>query len=260
MSNSADLFLTSLFLVLFPALIILVGTVLYSYFVNQRLKRAISRLYKMNFNSLELERKRIASDLHDQLGYKILIINKSLEQLSENLQLQNNHEINTAKSQIRLFQYDVNRVLESIHPRDLVEGKWRDSILQLAANLSILPTQIHVYFQTTENPPDEFLHHVYRIIQEKLTNIIVHSNPQRIQLTVHAEKGNIIFTLVYKSKWLSSLKVGIKQSIRFGRGLSIIQDRLSIIGASNPIMNQRNHVIDTIILPVKSSRKSLEKK
>ncbi|MEY4572528.1 MAG: Histidine kinase, partial [Bacteroidota bacterium] len=73
----------------------------------------------MNFNSLETERKRISNDLHDHMGYKILIINKSLENLKSNSLLKNNTEIERIESQVRLFQYDIRKVLESIHPRDL---------------------------------------------------------------------------------------------------------------------------------------------
>ena len=99
----------------------------------------------MNFNSLETERKRISSDLHDQMGYKILIINKSLQNLKSNPILKNNAEIERIESQIRLFQYDIGKVLESIHPRELSNGKWHEGIFNLASELSIVDTKIYVH-------------------------------------------------------------------------------------------------------------------
>jgi signal transduction histidine kinase len=62
----------------------------------------------MNFKSLETERKRIANDLHDQIGYKMTIINKSIDTMAQKLNIQSNEEIEIA---IHSIMYQFLRIL-----------------------------------------------------------------------------------------------------------------------------------------------------
>jgi len=250
MSNSVDSFLFSIFIVLIPSIALLIGTIIFSNIVIKRYSKTISRLYKMNFNSLETERKRIANDLHDQFSYKMSIINKSIEQLTSNLNLQNNEDILIVKGQIRLFHNDIAQIIEAIHPRDLMDGKWRNSLVQLAEELSIGNTKIHLQFHTHENPKEEHLHNLYRIIQEKLSNIITHTHSNRIQIDIHSENSNIHVCIVYKSDITLIQKVTLKLGSKRGRGLIILNDRLKIIKATNSIAVSEGNIIDTITIPL----------
>lgn len=250
MQNTGDSFLLSLFVALIPALTILVGVFIYSRTIILRYSKVVERLYKMNFNSLETERKRISSDLHDHMGYKILIINKSLENLKSNHLLKNNLEIERIESQIRLFQYDIHKVLESIHPRELSNGKWHEGIFNLASELSIGDTKIYVLSHTTICPKEEHLLQSYRIIQEKLANIIQHTNPKKIHLDITHEKDLLVVTIIYASK---SKLINYTYPRLFayrGRGLSIINDRLKIIGGGNEIKYTDGYTIDSIFIPL----------
>lgn len=130
MSNSGDSFILSLFFLIIPTITILVGVFIYSRIVIFRYSKVVKRLYKMNFNSLETERKRISNDLHDQLGYKILIINKSIENLISNPLLADNEEIIRIQSNIRLFQLDIRKILESIHPQWKVVWEHREPCIR----------------------------------------------------------------------------------------------------------------------------------
>lgn len=247
MLNSADSFLVSLLIIFFPSFALLIGTSLYSYVIIRRYSNTISRLYKMNFNSLEAERKRIANDLHDQLGYKMMVINKSMDSLSSRLNLKEVREFELTRSQLKIFHNDVKRILEAIHPRDLINGNWRRSITQLAQDLENENLKISVNFETTKNPKDEHLHHVYRIIQEKITNIISHTITKNIQITVFENNNKLEISIVYTSNNYFFNKTKFNLGISKGRGLNIINDRLKIIGASNEIKYMDGNVIDLVI-------------
>lgn len=250
MSNSGDSFILSLLFILIPALTILAGVFIYSKLVLARYSNVIKRLYKMNFNSLETERKRISSDLHDQMGYKILIINKSLQNLKSNPILKNNAEIERIESQIRLFQFDIGKVLESIHPRELSNGKWHEGIFNLASELSIGDTKIYVQSHTTINPKEEHLLQSYRIVQEKIANIVQHTNPKKIHLDITHESNLLVVTFVYKSKPKFTDYTYSRLFAHRGRGLNIIKDRLKIIGGSNEIKYTDGYTIDSIFIPL----------
>jgi signal transduction histidine kinase len=250
MQNLGDSFLLSLFFILVPSLIILIGVFIYAKIIISRYSKVVKRLYKMNFNSLETERKRISNDLHDQLGYKILIINKSIENLKSNPLLAANEEILRIQSTIRLFHLDIRKILESIHPRDLINGKWHESILNLASDLSIGNTKIHVTIHTTQFPKDEHLHQSYRIVQEKLANIITHVCPKSVQIDISTEGNCLVIEFVFAAK-ISITNYANSKLLKFrGRGLSIISDRLKIIGARNEIKNIGGYTIDSIFIPL----------
>ena len=250
MSNSGDSFILSLFFLIIPTITILVGVFIYSRIVIFRYSKVVKRLYKMNFNSLETERKRISNDLHDQLGYKILIINKSIENLKSNPLLADNEEIIRIQSNIRLLQLDIRKILESIHPRDLLNGKWHESIENLASDLSIGNTKIHVTIHTTQSPKDEHLHQSYRIVQEKLANIITHISPKSVQIDISTEGNRLVIEFVYTAKTTFANYVNSTLRSFRGRGLSIINDRLKIIGGTNDIKNTDGYTIDSIFIPL----------
>lgn len=250
MSNSGDSFILSLFFLIIPMITILVGIFIYSRIVIFRYSKVVKRLYKMNFNGLETERKRISNDLHDQLGYKILIINKSIENLKSNPLLADNEEIIRIQSNIRLFQLDIRKILESIHPRDLMNGKWHESIENLASDLSIGNTKIHVTIHTTQSPKDEHLHQSYRIVQEKLANIITHISPKSVQIDISTEGNRLVIEFVYTAKTTFANYVNSTLRSFRGRGLSIINDRLKIIGGTNDIKNTDGYTIDSIFIPL----------
>ena len=233
-----------------PTITILVGVFIYSRIVIFRYSKVVKRLYKMNFNSLETERKRISNDLHDQLGYKILIINKSIENLKSNPLLADNEEIIRIQSNIRLLQLDIRKILESIHPRDLMNGKWHESIENLASDLSIGNTKIHVTIHTTQSPKDEHLHQSYRIVQEKLANIITHISPKSVQIDISTEGNRLVIEFVYTAKTTFANYVNSTLRSFRGRGLSIINDRLKIIGGTNDIKNTDGYTIDSIFIPL----------
>lgn len=250
MSNSGDFLLASILSVLIPSLILLFGTIIYSRIIIARYSRVVSRLYQMNFNSLELERKRISNDLHDQFGYKIIVINQSIEKLCNDLQIHRNQDILRIQSQINLFHNDIKRILEFIHPRDLMEGKWHDAIISLAEDLSIGNTNIIVSCNTKLCPKMDHLHHSYRIIQEKLANILAHSNTHRVQIDISDDSNHIIITMMYKNQSNFIQNLHSKLLSFKGRGLSIINDRLKIIGGSNVISRTGEFTVDTISIPL----------
>ena len=110
--------------------------------------------------------------------------------------------------------------------------------------------KIHLQFHTQENPKEEHLHNLYRIIQEKLSNIITHTHSNRIQIDIHSENSNIHVCIVYKSDITLIQKVTLKLGSKRGRGLPILNDRLKIINATNSIAVSDGNIIDTISIPL----------
>ena len=216
-----------------------------------RYSRTLARLYKMNFSGSENERKRIASDLHDQLGYKIMVINKSIEQLENKYQFFNDSEFQFLKNQLKLLQSDIRKVIDSIHPHDLKSRQWKEVFEHLIQTLNDAQSTVSISFKfnTQLEPKEEHLIHVYRIVQEKLSNIMNHTNSSNISIIVKSKEKNIVILIIYLRK-LNFFEEARKFNVfKKGRGLENIQDRLNIIGAKNSIFQKEEFIYDEIVIP-----------
>ena len=238
--------LYSLFVVMAPAAIILIGVTLYSNYLFWRYRRTIARLYKMNFNSLETERKRIANDLHDQLGAKLMVMQKSLEHLEDRVGEEESAEVNKVQSELRVFHKEIRLVLEAIHPRDLMEGNWRKALERLATELCVEGTSVSVEFHTDKDPKPEHRYQLYRVVQEKLSNIFSHSDTNRVQIQINEDDQRLYISLVYRKNKTMLAWLGGKLPLIKGRGSLIINDRLDSIKAKKELKQVNGFIMDTI--------------
>lgn len=246
MFNSGDTILLSLFYVLVPALAILIGTGVYSYVIIKRHSKTITRLYQMNFKSLEVERKRIANDIHDILGNKMIQINNALSNAEKIADEKTQREIRSIRSHFSLFDSEIRRSVEYLYPRDLIDGELKSCLIRLASDLSTEQFKITVDFHTDDLPLIDQRLHVFRLIQEKLSNISKHAKCDRVHIDVAQENGKYYVALIYKGKRpiLGWKKNWLRKAN--GRGLHVIQDRLNILKADNDITECEGNIIDEI--------------
>ena len=78
MQISEDYFLINLAAIIIPAFILLISSIVISYLMLRRYSTAVKRLFQMNFNGVENERKRIANDIHDQIGFSLTQVRNTL--------------------------------------------------------------------------------------------------------------------------------------------------------------------------------------
>lgn len=240
MASSGDSLLISLFSILLPAFILLVGTIMYSYNVITRYSKALSRLYRSSFRGIDSERKRIASELHDHLAIHSIKLSEGLGDLKNRLKGDELDILNKLESDFNLFKYKTHQAIEYMYPKVLIEMDWESSFKQLANELSI--GNIRIDFETfaITSPKNEWLFHTYWAIKEIVTNAIRHGNVNNVQITVTDEERKFIIAIHYiatleTKKWLETKP-------RPGLGTQIIQDRLSIVGAK---MN--TEIIDGVV-------------
>ncbi|MBS0418617.1 MAG: hypothetical protein JSR66_12960 [Proteobacteria bacterium] len=150
----------------------------------------------------EEERKRLARELHDELGQSLTaikvdaayiareaansapkIVNSahSIETLSTNIM----ELIRTMLARLRPYGLETVGLRETIH--DLVNG-WQVRVadrfacaLQIEGNVDSLPSDLNMT--------------VYRLIQECLTNAVKHSSARKIQLRLSLEGGRVLLAV-----------------------------------------------------------------
>lgn len=185
-------------------------------------------------DSMEAERKRIATELHDSIGQELLIIkNRALLALNDikdrkNVQEQL-HEISTIASQAIQETREITYNLRPYQIDRLGLKKSLESIINRAARTTTIA------FTSDIDPidgliPQEMEIHVYRIIQECVNNIIKHA---------HASMGKVTI-----KRWYNRLNIDVEdngigfeassqqsQEMR-GMGLQGILERTRLIGGA----------------------------
>ncbi len=227
---SEDYFLINLSAVIVPAFILLFGSVVISYLLLKRYSLAIKRLYQMNFNGVEMERKRIANDLHDQIGFTLTQVRNTLKEASR-LQTDKNAtaELQSAQFLISELHLSLRRLVENVYPRELMLDNWKDSFTSLAQAMSIGHCHIEVDIEVESEISQKQLHQMFRLSQELLANIINHNHSKWISLQIYEEQNKICLNFSYRyKKILHSLRQG---NYPRGRGSFIIHERLRLLNA-----------------------------
>jgi PAS domain S-box-containing protein len=160
----------------------------------EELKRLTAKL----FHSQELERRRIARELHDEAGQALTGINFTLEtienELSPELGPIRKH-VSDIKKQINRTYHEMRRISYRLHPAllsDLGLEPALETYLKNVAKHSELKIDFKmVGFRPRVDPEIEIV--LYRLSQEALTNTLRHSGAKYFKLSIIKSYPDVIF-------------------------------------------------------------------
>lgn len=246
MLNSGDSLLISLFSIIVPAMVILIGTLTYSRTLLRRYSIVLKRLYSLSFKGVDTERKRIARELHDHLGVYSIYLSQHIDSLKTMLEGDELRVLNNLENDYHLFKDKTHQIVEFMYPKGLSNPDWYSSFNQLALQMSMGEVRVSFESHADKYPSDDFLHHTYWAVQEIITNAIKHAKVSRIQISTIDEVGHFSLMIVYAATEQAVAWVNGKTSSKLGFGTVIIEDRLRIIGAKQDI-DFRDKVVSHII-------------
>ena len=170
---------------------------------------ALILLYKLRVNNLKLEkirqeefskkliesqegeRKRIAGELHDSLGQNLMIIYNELQQFfQKNKSVPK--DLENLAPEVKESIEEVREIARNLHPYQLDQlglTKAIQSIIMKLSHTSKINFIPNIEF-IDELLPSELWIHVYRIVQEALTNIIKHSEATEVRIELKRERQN----------------------------------------------------------------------
>lgn len=167
----------------------------------------------------EMERKRIAEDLHDSLGHLLSIIKLNLQTLPDeqkkyyvsSLQL-----LNQASAEIRNISFD-------LMPQTLEEEGLVAALNELAdkirsSSLFDIILRVHDMENFTFDKQTKF--NIYRIVQEAVNNILKHAEAKEISIQLINQKDYLTIMIEDDGKGFNT-----KEMKMSGRGLSNITAR-----------------------------------
>jgi signal transduction histidine kinase/ligand-binding sensor domain-containing protein len=195
----------------------------------QKEKLAQEEFSRRLINSQEIERKRIASELHDGLGQDLLIIkNRALMGLKKDdnafLIEQLNEISNTATNTIN----EVRQIAYNLHPYQLERLGLTKAIRSIITNLKDY-TQIKISASIEEidnlfTKEEEI--NIYRIVQENINNIIKHSGSEMAEIEIYKSDGNLFIKISDNGAGFELNKVIIQDA---GFGMKNISKRVQFL-------------------------------
>ncbi|MGJ8550251.1 tetratricopeptide repeat-containing sensor histidine kinase [Winogradskyella wichelsiae] len=172
-------------------------------------------------HSVEAERKRISSELHDSVGQSLLLIKNKIFLENEN----NNDtslvdgaidEVRTISQQLHPFQFEKLGLIKSV----------KNTIVNFQKNSDIFYSE-DIDIETLNIPKDNEIF-IYRMLQECLNNVEKHSDAKACAISVEDLKDAVLFQikdngigfdLTENTELLNSL------------GMKTIKERAKLIGA-----------------------------
>lgn len=207
---------------------------------------------KKLIESQEGERKRIAGELHDSLGQNLMIIYNDIQQYSQRKEI-NPNELTSLFPEVKETIKEVREIARNLHPHQLEQLGLTKAVKSIVKKLSI-STKINFYPNIEfidELLPSEQWIHVYRIVQEALTNVIKHSEATEVKIELK-RNGSNIFMLIEDNG------IGIKSLIektRNGFGLENLKERARLLNAKLEISSPLQKGVKVLIyIPIKKNR------
>jgi PAS domain S-box-containing protein len=218
----------------------------------EELKGLTARL----FHSQELERRRIARELHDEAGQALTGINFTLETIDRELsseQVNIKEYILGIKQQINRTYHDMRRLSYRLHPAilsDLGLEPALDTYLSDIARHSDLKVDFKmVGFEDRVDPEIEGV--LYRISQEALTNTVKHAGAGKFKLSIIKSFPRIIFLAEDDG---IGFEPGEFSAQKQALGLLSMRERAAMLGGNFSLRTSKgNGTRIRIEIPVKES-------
>src|SRR5207248_4942590 len=140
----------------------------------------------------ELERRRLARELHDEPGQALTSILLALRPLEDALEkAENRAAVAELRELVVATLQDVRRLAVELRPRVLDDFGLVPALERLTGTFAE-QTGIAVDFQANvgeERLPSEVETALYRIVQESLTNVVKHAHARRVSILLARKEG-----------------------------------------------------------------------
>jgi signal transduction histidine kinase len=175
----------------------------------------------------ELERKRLARELHDETGQALTSVLLGLKAVEEAQSQQEAHEATAALRRLVVGTlHDVRRLAVELRPKALDDFGLVPALERLTETFEE-QTGIGVDFESTigeERLPAEIETALYRIVQEALTNVVKHAGAHRASVVLARKDGAVTAVIEDDGR-------GFEAGGRQGAGLGLVgmRERLGLL-------------------------------
>ena len=182
------------------------------------------------FENEEDERRRLARELHDDIGQRVALLADDAERLRREMKLtddRNRHRLENLVHQARELSEDLRRLAHTLHPAVLEDLGLVSALRSLAEDFTDR-TGLSAHLDILNVPrelPSALSTSVYRIVQEALRNIAKHAGETEVQIRLHAAAGELVLIV-------SDSGAGFDTTNQAGLGLTSMRERAFLADGS----------------------------
>ena len=207
----------------------------------QRSERKLRHLADQLLTAQENERKRLAAELHDELGHALLTLKLAFSAIARNLlpeQENIRQEIQAQLDYINEVIEEVRRLYHDLSPGDLEDLGLTKTLRTLIEDFALRQPQITWKVDLPDLDglfPLSVQIIIYRLVQEALTNIGKHANPENVTVFAVRERSGVNFVIQDDGAGFNILE---RQDSAVGIGLAAMEERLNMIGGTFAIWSK----------------------
>lgn len=206
------------------------------------------RLLRRLGEAEENERRRISRELHDQIGQTVTGLLLGLKNLEQTLpdphhranQVEKLHWLQELASGIGR---DIHQIAADLRPTALddlglykaIEAYCSEWSRRFGTNIDL-----QMLGQTDRLPPEVEIA-LYRAIQEALNNVVKHANAKNVSVVLDRRKQELRAIVEDDGAGFDPLKVGRPDLKGLKLGLSVIEERLTLLGGSLAVESELSH-------------------
>ncbi|MBM4287133.1 MAG: PAS domain S-box protein [Deltaproteobacteria bacterium] len=223
-----------------------------------RLKRSEEKLRSLTtqlITAQESERKRLAAELHDELGHALLTLKLHLSSIEKKLlpeQADLKERMRSMVSYLSDTVEEVRRLYHDLSPGDLEDLGLTTALRNMVEEFRELYPSIDVTIDMADIDglmPLPIQTMIYRVVQEALTNIGKHANPEHVTFRVSTKEQQLVFLINDDGCGFSLDEVLHGETEQTGMGLATMAQRVTLVGGVFDcwsLENQGTHIIFTI--------------
>lgn len=218
---------------IYTAILIAAGVigVIIIYFIvivirNQRRHLHLQQQFLLTeINTLEKERKRIVSDLHDDLGPLLSIVKLQICSLEPNKK-EEVALINKATYTLDDILFRIRGICNELMPQVLIRKGLIAAIKEYIAEINDQSRTLITFTHNDVNVKGNAEIHIYRIIQELINNALKHSSAQHIVVDITASLNQLVLSVTDDGKGFDADKISRDSG---GLGLKNILSRTEVL-------------------------------
>jgi two-component system NarL family sensor kinase len=225
-------------------MLVLFGSFLFAFVASQRKKlkhqQEMDRLREQQQNQLieaairseEIERHRIAEELHDEVGAILSSSKLHLQGIkADSLDERDKQLHEKGKELLDEGIQKVRGISHNLHSNILKEFGLNEAIQHFVTKLT-KGTMIHSEISldekyTTKNPENDIS--IYRMVQELVNNILKHANAKEINISSSFQNNELNITISHDGSGLSQQQFEELRYKKDGLGLKNIQNRVILL-------------------------------
>lgn len=198
----------------------------------------------------ENERKRIARDIHDDLGQNLMVlrIDMSMMAARTNLDAVSKKQVDSMLKQTDITIKAVKAIMNDLRPSVLNLGlhaavEWQAQEFERRSGIVCE----YSYDNDQSIIDDKHATALFRIVQESLTNIVRHAKASLVQINMQCRDGQLFVTVADNGIGLSTDCSKMENSL----GLVGIEERMNALGGTFSITNNPGPgIVITVSIPL----------